>query len=516
MSRASSIIDMPVVIEYNRQHAWRWVDRFNQVAQVLREETDWGWRYFRESSPEEDDFALAVAEWQHKKGLQADGKLGINTWKKLEHHGVVNSSGCIGIPPAWLRNVRRQRPRREPELEGLIAQYEERRRNSRGRRGRRSGLTRRSRSTPRTMNQNRSHRELRQAQQRREVLSAARSFGRLHASLQYLIEVHATPYTVAELVDQQRQFIQRTRYREVYRELNQGNLEFARAREAGLISRTESGSWVSSVPRMSELSELSMRVSWFADEFDAAFEQQFSDHYRAVVTQCLLIIATELLFWGLGRTVSLALVPSRAALPAGGIGALFRAARSRLIGACLRLNGQARSILRGLRRANGKIRVNVHGESVIEVGARQRLGVADTPLAPGSTSARGSAARGRGGNRPSRGRSEDIRATELRSRGGGVNFGRPLSEGVLRIEELSFRQAGELQEALYAAGWRDVEHGLQYNYINEALTWRHLCRYHYGITGPLPRYGFRVYRRAGHEILINVEALQEAGYVLRL
>ncbi|MCA9138757.1 MAG: hypothetical protein KDB00_18425 [Planctomycetales bacterium] len=117
-------INLKNACSYNRSAASRigWINKFNQICQILREETDWGAAYFLNSSPQEDDFATGIGEWQYRNGLSSDGKLGPATWRKLE--GKTNFSGGIGSAPPWLRQTRRRSQGNQRGRDGVQVEYE--------------------------------------------------------------------------------------------------------------------------------------------------------------------------------------------------------------------------------------------------------------------------------------------------------------------------------------------------------------------------------------------------------
>lgn len=78
-------IDVNAAVAYNRRAASRvgWGSQFTEVIQFLREHTSHGRSHFPRGSPSQEDFALAIAEWQTEEPLAVDGKLGPKTWQRM-------------------------------------------------------------------------------------------------------------------------------------------------------------------------------------------------------------------------------------------------------------------------------------------------------------------------------------------------------------------------------------------------------------------------------------------------
>lgn len=266
----------------------------------------------------------------------------------------------------------------------LLIAWEERRRQAPQRI--QSGMPRNPerQAGPPTMNRNRSRREVLESRERRNVMSTAHTFGRMHASLYYLINTNATDSSVAALRTQQ----ERTRELssaevnlELLAEMLEGNIQFAQARQEGLITRHASGAWVSVIPRMPNLVDISSRVSWFADEFDDAVEAQHRDHFRATINECLLTIATELTFWGLGRVVRLVRISASASRSSRDIVNLFRSAKLRMIDTPAQIIRAAEDLARRLTRGRRGVPISLcprTGQTLQGVGPPQNIGRAQT------------------------------------------------------------------------------------------------------------------------------------------
>lgn len=231
------------------------------------------------------------------------------------------------------------------EVNRLVRSWEQNRYRDRQRI--QTGMPRNEGSTgPPSMNRNRSRRQVLEAQERRNAMSVATTFGRLHGTMCYLINTHGneTVRSVAELRAMQENF-RNIRSAEVNLELiaemMESSIQFAQARENGLIIRSGASSWSSRIPRTPELNEYSAGIRWFADEFDEAAAAQLTVHILEPIKECLLLIASELVFWGLGRVVRLASIPRSLRGSSRGVRDLFRAARQRLVGASTELRGAA-------------------------------------------------------------------------------------------------------------------------------------------------------------------------------
>lgn len=74
-----------------------WADRFDQIVAVLG---------FHNMTPGEEQFALAVGEWQRAHPpLKPDGMLGPNTWRKMEPETRFTPSYHVPVKPPWLNDT---------------------------------------------------------------------------------------------------------------------------------------------------------------------------------------------------------------------------------------------------------------------------------------------------------------------------------------------------------------------------------------------------------------------------
>jgi uncharacterized protein (TIGR02594 family) len=118
---ALSTAKLKAAVKYNNENGDKvgWVAYYQQTLSVLG---------FQNICPIPEKFAQAVADWQDANGLDDDGKLGPNTWKKMKLAAGIkpklspkNSSplALSGSGPIWLQVAQAERNHWDTAIAGM-------------------------------------------------------------------------------------------------------------------------------------------------------------------------------------------------------------------------------------------------------------------------------------------------------------------------------------------------------------------------------------------------------------
>jgi hypothetical protein len=326
---------------YSRQLGWS--SRFRQISQVLG---------FVASTPGEEQFALAVADWQPRHGLRMDGIVGPGTWARLRP--LTTFSAAAAPLPGWLSAPSAQdsaaSPRRQSAPGSAPVTGPSRLFGTRS-----SNSISRSRAYSNQPLIPPEELELHLAFMR--IRSTVRAMGRLHASVEWACRqmylIMDDPATLGEMQDHMEAVARAM--------LTQGEMagEYGEAVSNHLVSSSRENRHSlgrdrpsrSIIPRLAVIADLRSDATFFGVDFDAEFNRAVEDQWQALQEvawiEALVLIAMLLTDVGLtlaGQPVAAAAVTVGARAIARSLGTVSIRALSR----CRFVVMQGRAIIRSL------------------------------------------------------------------------------------------------------------------------------------------------------------------------